>query len=151
VPAGSGWRWCRDCPLALAAAGGDGVAPGEGARLAEGDGCWVGAGVGESVGLPDGSGLPGAGLPGPGLPDPRWPGRWWPDGRPPAVPDGEPEGRWRRGEPDVDPRAVRRSGWGDPWPDGELAWPAEVARREEPTGSGPAEASRPAAGAPMVL
>ena len=105
--------------MVLAAADGDGVAPPEGARLAEGDGCWVGAGVGESLGLPDGSGLPGAGLPGPGLPGPRWPGAWWPGhqrpgGRPLAVPDGEPEACWWRGEPDADPRGVRRSVRGDP-------------------------------------
>jgi hypothetical protein len=56
--------------MALAVADGDGVAPTGGARLAEADGCWVGTGVGESLGLPDGSGLPGAGLPGPGLPEP---------------------------------------------------------------------------------
>jgi hypothetical protein len=105
--------------MVLAVADGDGVAAPEGARLAEGDGCWVGAGVGESLGLPDGSGLPGAGLPGPGLPDPRWPGAWWPGhqrpgGRPLTVPDGEPEGWWSRGEPDADPCGVRRSGCGDP-------------------------------------
>jgi hypothetical protein len=125
VPAGSGWRWCRDCPLALAAADGDGAAPGEGARLAEGDGCWVGAGVGESVGLPDGSGLPGPGLPGAELPGPEplgrklpgtglWPGFRWADGRLPAGPDGELEGRWWRGEPDADPCGARWPGRADP-------------------------------------
>ena len=73
--------------MVLPVADGDGLAPPGGARLAEGDGCWVGTGVGESLGLPDGSGLP----------DPWWPGDCWPghqipDGRPLAVPDGEPEG-----------------------------------------------------------
>jgi hypothetical protein len=96
----------------------DGVAPGVGARLTEGDGCWVGAGVGEPVGLPDGSGLPvpgvpGQGLPGQGLPGRLpgtglWPGVRWADGRPPAVPGRELERRWRRGEPGVDP-------WGARW------------------------------------
>jgi hypothetical protein len=104
----------------LAGADGDGVAPGEGARLAEGDGCWVGAGVGESVELPDGSGLPGPELPGPELLGQKlpgtglWPGFRWAGGRLPAGPDRELEGRWWRGEPDADPCAVRWSGRADP-------------------------------------
>jgi hypothetical protein len=39
--------------VALGVADGDGVAPAGGLVLAEGDGCWVGPGVGEPLGVPD--------------------------------------------------------------------------------------------------
>ncbi len=52
--------------------------------LAEGDGCWVGTGVGEPPGLADWPGLPWLGLTSPGRPD----------GKPPSVPGRGPDGQW---------------------------------------------------------
>jgi hypothetical protein len=118
--------------------------------LAEGDGCWVGVGVGEPPGLPWPGWPDRPGLPWPGLP---CSGR--PDGLPLGVPDADLDGLWWRGEPDQEPWDTRRSGWADPLPDEELAWPAAVPAGEtgcaEASGCGASEPDRAAAGASMVL
>ena len=81
--------------MALGVADGDGVSLAGGLVLAEGDGCWVGPGVGEPLGLPDWAGMP-------------WAVR--PDGLMLAGPDAELDGRCWRGDRDGSPRDAWRPG-----------------------------------------